>query len=103
MIKIKGHIRQTCVNKLPLQPKVSGELLTNLQDACKYYNKAETTLKTNIRNGKFKVGKDVKKFGNTWVFNTDALEREYRKNNEPKIDYTNEKWFSVAIAPEENK
>ena len=26
--------------------------------------------------------------------------REYRKNNEPKIDYTNEKWFSVAIAPE---
>lgn len=53
--------------------------LLSLQDACKKYNKAETTLKTNIKNGKFKEGVDVKKFGNTWVFNIEALEREYEK------------------------
>ena len=29
--------------------------------------------------------------------------REYRKNKENTIDYSNKKWFSIAIAPEENK
>ena len=64
---------------LGLTTSAKFEDFISLQDACKEYNKAESTLKTNIKNGKFKVGKDVKKFGNTWVFNVDALEREYKK------------------------
>ncbi|MFL8710807.1 hypothetical protein Q3304_08575 [Clostridioides sp. GD02377] len=49
----------------------------SLSDASKKYNKAESTLRENIRNGKFTKDVDCKLFGKTWVFNINALEREY--------------------------
>ncbi len=55
------------------------EGLITLKDACVLYDKHESTLKTNIKNGKFVENIDVKKFGTTWVFDVKALEREYRK------------------------
>jgi hypothetical protein len=51
--------------------------LISLNDAAKKYDKAVSTLKTNIANGKFKEGRDVAKFGNSWVFKESALMREY--------------------------
>ncbi len=75
----KDEINEVLEYCIGLSNNHNFEGLISLQDACKKYNKAETTLKTNIKNGKFKEGVDVKKFGNTWVFNVDALEREYRK------------------------
>jgi hypothetical protein len=53
------------------------EGLVALKDACKVWHKAESTLKTNIKNGKFEAGIDCFKFGTTWVLKVDALEREY--------------------------
>ncbi|HBF4547302.1 hypothetical protein O0E53_18850 [Clostridioides difficile] len=49
----------------------------SLSDASKKYNKAESTLKENIKNGKFVEGVDCRIFGRSWVFNVNALEREY--------------------------
>ncbi|EGT4848722.1 TPA: hypothetical protein ACXDUQ_003889 [Clostridioides difficile] len=51
----------------------------SLSDASKKYNKAESTLKQNIKNGKFVEGVDCRLFGKSWVFNIDSLEREYSK------------------------
>ena len=51
--------------------------LITLKEASNKYSKSESTLKTNIKNGKFRVGVDVKKFGTTWVFDEEALKREY--------------------------
>lgn len=51
----------------------------SLSDASKKYNKAESTLKQNIKNGKFVEGVDCRIFGKSWVFNIDALEREYTR------------------------
>lgn len=51
--------------------------LITLKDACVVFDKHESTLKTNIKNNKFKEGVDVKKFGTTWVFDIKSLEREY--------------------------
>ncbi|MDB0519950.1 hypothetical protein C4R87_19200 [Clostridioides difficile] len=51
----------------------------SLSDASKKYNKAESTLNQNIRNGKFVEGVDCRIFGKSWIFNIDALEREYNK------------------------
>lgn len=53
--------------------------LISLKEASKLFGKAESTLKTNIKNKKFKNGVDCKKFGNSWVFDLKALEREYNK------------------------
>lgn len=53
--------------------------LISLKEASIIFNKHESTLKTNIKNGKFKENIDVKKFGKQWVFDIDALKREYGK------------------------
>lgn len=55
------------------------EGLISLKDASALFKKEESTLRRNIKNGKFIENEDVKKFGTTWVFDIDALEREYRK------------------------
>ena len=60
-----------------MAPSFSG--LISLKEASIMYSKEESTLRRNISNGKFKEGVDVKKFGNTWVFNIEAPEREYEK------------------------
>lgn len=49
----------------------------DIKEASKLFNKAESTLRLNIKNGKFKEGIDCKKFGNSWIFSIDALVREY--------------------------
>ncbi|UDN56631.1 helix-turn-helix domain-containing protein [Clostridioides sp. ES-S-0010-02] len=51
--------------------------LISIKDACELYKKGESTLRLNIKNKKFVVGTDCKKFGTTWVFKKTALEREY--------------------------
>lgn len=56
--------------------------LLDMKSACKKFNKSESTLKTLINRGKFKVGVDCVKFGNVWVFNEDELEKYYKKLNE---------------------
>jgi hypothetical protein len=53
--------------------------LISLSDAAKLYSKAESTLRESISRGKFKENIDVKKFGKQWVFDIDALNREYKK------------------------
>lgn len=84
----KNEIRNFIINTLHLHDgnrdtkafvslDYSFESFLSLKDACSLFNKAESTLKTNIKNGKFKEGVDCKKFGTTWVFNILALEREY--------------------------
>lgn len=55
------------------------EGLISLSDACVIFGKGESTLRLNIRNGKFVEGVDCKKFGNAWVFDINALYREYGK------------------------
>lgn len=55
------------------------EGLLSLQEASKLYGKKDGTLRMNIKNGKFKEDIDVKKFGTTWVFDINSLEREYGK------------------------
>ena len=55
------------------------EDLVSLSEASVIFRKAESTLKGNIKNGKFIEGEDVKKFGNSWVFTMDSLKREYGK------------------------
>ncbi len=55
--------------------------LVSLKDASIIFKKDESTLRRNISNGKFKENEDVKKFGKQWVFDIDALKREY---GEPK-------------------
>lgn len=57
------------------------EGLISLKSASIKFNKAESTLKGNIKNGKFKEGIDCKKFGKQWIFDTKALEREYKKKD----------------------
>ena len=51
----------------------------SLKEASELFGKAESTLKGNIKNGKFKENVDVKKIGNQWVFLYDPLVREYGK------------------------
>lgn len=53
--------------------------LLSLKDASILFGKDESTLRRNISNGKFDIGKDCKKFGKQWVFDIKALEREYNK------------------------
>lgn len=48
-----------------------------IKEATEMFNKAESTLRLNIKNGKFVEGIDCKKYGNSWIFSIDALEREY--------------------------
>ena len=51
--------------------------LISLHDASVKYNKHESTLGTLIAKGRFKEGIDCKKFGKTWVFDEDALDKFY--------------------------
>lgn len=53
--------------------------LISLKDAAAMFNKEESTLRRNIRNGFFKEWKDCIKFGTTWVFDIKALEKKYGK------------------------
>ncbi|MBH8121315.1 hypothetical protein I6A87_18795 [Clostridioides difficile] len=64
------------------------EELISIKDACELYKKGGSTLRLNIRNGKFVEGVDCKKFGTTWVFKKTALEREYNKKDK-KIESGN--------------
>lgn len=54
--------------------------LISLQNASKQYKKHESTLRTLIERGKFIEGTDCAKYGKTWVFNQDALDRFYGIN-----------------------
>ena len=51
--------------------------LISLQDASEKYDKHESTLRTLISRGKFVEGIDCMKYGKTWVFNEDALDKFY--------------------------
>lgn len=53
--------------------------LISLKDAAAMFNKEESTLRRNIRNGFFKEWEDCIKFGTTWVFDIKALEKKYGK------------------------
>lgn len=55
----------------------SFEGLLSLAEASTLYNKEESTLRHNIRNGKFIEDIDCKKFGKQWVFRKESLDREY--------------------------
>lgn len=68
--------------------------LISLKDACDSYNKGESTLREAIARGKFKEGIDVKKFGKQWVFDMDALDREYKK--EKKMSYRKKKMYKLS-------
>ena len=56
--------------------------LISLQDASEKYRKHESTLRTLINRGKFVEGIDCMKYGKTWVFNEDALDKFYGINKE---------------------
>ena len=58
------------------------EGLIDLKEACKVFKKGESTLKEAIKRGKFKENEDAKKFGNSWVFDIEALRREYGNEKE---------------------
>lgn len=51
--------------------------LISLTDASKVFGKDESTLRKNIKNGKFIEWKDCIKYGKSWVFDYEALERIY--------------------------
>ena len=52
-----------------------------LGDAAQFWNIDDSTLRHAIRNGKFKCGTDITKFGKQWVITIEAMVREY---GEPK-------------------
>ncbi len=51
--------------------------LISLKEASEMFGKGESTLREGIARGKFKEGIDCKKFGKQWVFDIQALKREY--------------------------
>ena len=51
--------------------------LISLADASKLFGKDESTLRKNIKNGKFIEWRDCVKYGKSWVFDYEALERVY--------------------------
>lgn len=51
--------------------------LMSTTDAEIKYRKQPGTIRKGIAQGKFKEGKDCKKFGKQWVILVEALEREY--------------------------
>ena len=53
------------------------ENIISLKEASEIFEKDESTLRRNITNGKFIEGIDCKKYGKQWVFNINALYREY--------------------------
>ena len=53
--------------------------LISLKDASIMFNKEESTLRRNIKNGLFIEWQDCVKFGKQWVFDIKALERVYGK------------------------
>lgn len=53
--------------------------LISLKDASIKFNKHSSTLKSNIKNGFFREWEDCIKFGTTWVFDLDSLEKKYGK------------------------
>ena len=55
--------------------------LISLKDAATMFNKEESTLRRNIKNGFFKEWQDCIKFGKQWVFDIKALENKYKNKN----------------------
>lgn len=53
------------------------ENIISLKEASEIFGKDESTLRRNIANGKFIEEIDCKKYGKQWVFNINALYREY--------------------------
>lgn len=53
------------------------DAILSLSDASFIWNKDDSTLRRNIKNGKFKEDIDVKKFGKQWVITKEAMIREY--------------------------
>lgn len=53
--------------------------LCSIAEAVELFGRTDSTLRWNITNGKFVEEEDVKKFGKTWIFRIEALEREYGK------------------------
>lgn len=53
--------------------------LISLTDASKVFEKDESTLRKNIKNGKFVEWVDCIKFGKSWVFDYSSLERMYKE------------------------
>lgn len=53
--------------------------LYSIAEAAEMFGRESSTLRRNISNGKFIENEDVKKFGKTWIFRIEALEREYGK------------------------
>lgn len=53
--------------------------LYSIAEAAEMFGRTDSTLRRNVRNGKFVENVDVKKFGKTWIFRIEALEREYGK------------------------
>lgn len=51
--------------------------LISLTDASKVFGKDESTLRKNIKNGKFIEWQDCIKFGKSWVFDYDSLDKFY--------------------------
>ena len=51
--------------------------LISLTDASELFGKDESTLRKNIKNGKFVEWKDCIKYGKSWVFDYEALEKIY--------------------------
>lgn len=55
------------------------EEVMTLKEASEVYNKADNTLRINIKQGKFNEGIDCRKSGGTWLILKSALDREYKK------------------------
>lgn len=53
--------------------------LYSITEAAEMFGREPSTLRRNVRNGKFVENVDVRKFGKTWIFRIEALEREYGK------------------------
>lgn len=60
--------------------------LISLKDAAIMFNKDESTLRRNIKNGFFKEWEDCIKFGKQWVFDVKSLEKKYKEYDKFKKD-----------------
>lgn len=51
--------------------------LISLKEAAIIFNKDQSTLRRNIKNGFFIENQDCMKFGTTWVFDINSLKAKY--------------------------
>ena len=70
----KNAIQQ--IKEIDLETNIF-ENIISLKEASEIFGKDESTLRRNIANGKFIEEIDCKKYGKQWVFNINALYREY--------------------------